>query len=298
MPSSALREERSSTMPAPVDAPLARLVDLAKYPIDRPGSDAYHEAVEAVRAQLRQDGCALLTRFIRDGVIEALRKESEALAPLAYYSDNSVNPYVTKDDPSLPSDHPVRCFQHYTNGFVAKDLIPDDAIVKRLYHDPAFQRFIADCLEEPEIHEFADPIAGLVINVMPDDTELPWHFDTNEFIVSLMTRRPDSGGEFQYAPGIRRPGEENFAGVQRILEGDHSEVESLTLNTGDLQLFKGRYSMHRVAAAKGQRLCTLLGYAKTPDMMGSLEHTEKIYGRVTQAHIDAHNQRRHDDLMG
>ncbi|WP_311946081.1 HalD/BesD family halogenase [Halomonas piscis] len=298
MPSSAFREKRSQNQQAPINASLDQVVNLEKYPIDRQESDAYHETVKTVQDQLHQDGCMLLSRFIRDDVVAALREESEALAPLAYFSDNNVNPYVTKDDPNLPADHPVRFFQHYTNGFVARDQIPENAIVKQLYHNPAFQRFLADCLEEPEIYEFADPIAGLVINVMPDDTELPWHFDTNEFVVSLMTRRPDSGGEFQYAPGIRRPSEENFTGVKRILQGDHSEVESLTLNTGDLQLFKGRYSMHRVAAAKGQRLCTLLGYSKTPDMMGSLEHTEKIYGRVTQAHIDAHNQRRHDDLMG
>jgi len=294
---SSVRPE-AGTAAIPVDDTLADLIDLERYPVDQPGSDAYREAVGRVRAQLHDDGCALLARFIREDRLEALREESEALSPRAFFSDNSVNPYVTPDDPSLPEDHPVRCFQHYTNGFVAKDLIPDEAMVKQLYRNTAFQRFIADCLEEPVIHEFADPIAGLVINVMPEDTELPWHFDTNEFIVSLMTRRPESGGEFQYCPDIRRPGDENFAGVQRVLEGDHGEVRSLTLNTGDLQLFKGRYSMHRVAAAKGQRLCTLLGYAKAPDMMGSLEHTRKIYGRVTQQHIDADNQRRHDRLMG
>ena len=256
--------------------PLARFIDLERYSILQRDSDAYQSAVERVRQQLRTDGCALLSSFIRKDLIEPLREESEALAPKAFYSDNNVNPYVTPDDPSLPEDHPARFFQHYTNGFVARDLIPEDAIVPQLYRDPDFQ----------------------VINVMPDDTELPWHFDTNEFIVSLMTRRPNEGGEFQYVPNIRRPGEENFAAVQRVLEGDHTDVESLTLKTGDLQLFKGRYSMHRVAAAKGQRLCTLLGYAKTPDMMGSLEHTKRIYGRVTQQHIDADNQRRHDALMG
>lgn len=293
IPSSSTAQRSGDTLTS-----LTSLIDLERFPIDQPGSDAYRGAVESVRAQLRVDGCALLSRFIRGDIQAALQEESEALAPKAFFSDNSVNPYVTADDPSLPADHPIRCFQHYTNGFVARDLIPEGAIVKQLYVNATFQRFIADCLEEPVIHEFADPIAGLVINVMPDDTELPWHFDTNEFIVSLMTRRPDRGGEFQYCPDIRRPGEENFADVQRVLQGDHELVKSLTLNTGDLQLFKGRYSMHRVAPAQGQRLCTLLGYAKTPDMMGSLEHTRKIYGRVTQQHIDAHNQRRQDELMG
>jgi len=277
---------------------LASFINLNRFPIDQPGSEAYREAVESVRAQLDVDGCALLSRFIRDDIQATLQEESEALASQAFFSDNNVNPYVTPDNPTLPEDHPARFFQHYTNGFVARDLIPEKAIVKQLYGNAVFQRFIADCLEEPVVYEFADPIAGLVINVMPDDTELPWHFDTNEFIVSLMTRRPDEGGEFQYCPDIRRPGEENFSDVKRVLDGDHGRVKSLALNTGDLQLFKGRYSMHRVAPAKGQRLCTLLGYAKAPDMMGSLEHTRKIYGRVTQQHIDAHNQRRQDELMG
>ncbi|WP_148254144.1 HalD/BesD family halogenase [Aidingimonas lacisalsi] len=282
---------------------LRRFVNLSDYPVDKRPSEEqeshfYWEAVERVRNQLRGDGCALLSNFIKSDVIDLLREESEELAPKAFYSDNNVNPYVTKDDPSLPEDHPIRFFQHYTNGFVARDLIPDDAIIKRLYQNPYFMRFIADCLEEPVIYEFSDPIAGLVINVMPDDTELPWHFDTNEFIVSLMTRRPQEGGEFQYCPNIREPGDENFDAVREVLQGNHDRVESLTLNTGDLQLFKGRYSMHRVASAKGQRLCTLLGYSKTPDMMGSLEHTRKIYGRVTQQHIDAENQRRQDNLMG
>ncbi|WP_245392577.1 HalD/BesD family halogenase [Salinicola halimionae] len=289
---------RPKASETPETEDLASLVNLKHFPINQPGSEAYREAVESVRAQLNVDGCALLSRFIRDDIQARLQEESEALAPQAFFSDNDVNPYVTPDDPNLPEDHPARFFQHYTNGFVARDLIPEKAIVKQLYGNAVFQRFIADCLEEPVVYEFADPIAGLVINVMPDDTELPWHFDTNEFIVSLMTRRPDEGGEFQYCPDIRRPGEENFSDVKRVLDGDHGRVKSLALNTGDLQLFKGRYSMHRVAPAKGQRLCTLLGYAKAPDMMGSLEHTRKIYGRVTQQHIDAHNQRRQDELMG
>ncbi|WP_237022369.1 HalD/BesD family halogenase [Halomonas sp. HG01] len=277
---------------------LSELINLDSYPLHEPDSTAYRECVARIRTQLAEDGCAHFAKFIRSDKVEQLRIESEALAPQAHYHSNQVNPYATEDDASYPEDHPVRRFQSFSNGFVAKDLIGEDSLVQRLYRNKIFQTFIADCLEENKIYEYADPIAGLVINVMPENTTLPWHFDTNEFIVSLMTRRPEQGGDFEYCPNIRTPGNENFEEVKEVLDGDHRKVKSLTLNTGDLQLFKGRYSMHRVAPAKGQRLCTLLGYAKEPGMIGRVKRTKDVYGRVTQAHVDAEKDRRNDELVG
>ncbi len=275
---------------------LAQIVNLTDYPLDNPDSAAYAAVVKKLQEQLAEDGCAHLPGFIQDAVKEQLQYESEQLAPQAHYHENQVTPYATADDPSLPADHPKRHFQAFTNGFVAKDIIGTDKVIYKLYSNPIFQNFIADCLGEERIYEYADPIAGLVINVMPESTTLPWHFDTNEFIVSLMTKRPTEGGDFEYCPGIREVGNENFDNVKRVLNGDRDLVKTLTLNTGDLQLFKGRFSMHRVAPAKGQRLCAILGYAKEPGMIGRVQRTKDVYGRVTQAHIDAENNRRSDGL--
>lgn len=279
-------------------ATLDEIVNLEAYPLHEPTSQQYRDCVESIRNQLAEDGCAHFAHFIRADLIDRLREESEELAPKAHYHSNKVTPYATADDDSYPAEHPMRRFQAFSNGFVAKDLIGEDKLVQRLYGNQIFQQFIADCLSEERIYEYADPIAGLVINVMPENTTLPWHFDTNEFIVSLMTRRPEAGGDFEYVPNIRTPGNENFEDVQQVLDGDHTKVKALTLNTGDLQLFKGRYSMHRVAPAQGQRLCTLLGYAKEPGMIGRVKRTQDVYGRVTQAHIDAENKHREDSLAG
>jgi len=275
---------------------LATIVNFDEYPLDQPDSAAYSAVVQKLRAQLAEDGCAHVPDFIQEEVKQQLQAESEALAPQAHYHANKVTPYAGADDESLPADHPKRHFQAFTNGFVAKDLIGEDKVIQRLYRNPVFKQFIADCLSEEEIYEYADPIAGLVINVMPENTTLPWHFDTNEFIVSLMTKRPEQGGDFEYAPGIRQVGNENFDDVKRVLNGDRDLVKTLTLNTGDLQLFKGRFSMHRVAPAVGQRLCAILGYAKEPGMIGRVQRTKDVYGRVTQAHIDAEKTRRSDGL--
>ena len=67
------------------------------------------------------------------------------------------------------------------------------------------KQFVAACLGEAQIWEYADPYAGLVQNVMPPGTEQPWHYDTNEFIVSMMTQQPTAGGDFEYCPNIRSP---------------------------------------------------------------------------------------------
>ena len=88
------------------------------------------------------------------------------------------------------------------------------------------------------MHELADPFAGLCLNVVTPGREHPWHFDTNEFAVSMLTQAPEDGGVFEYCPNIRSAGAENFDDVARCsaARGEHL-VRRLALRPGDLQLF-------------------------------------------------------------
>ena len=61
----------------------------------------------------------------------------------------------------------------------------------------------------------------------------------------------------------------------------------LDLAVGDLQLFRGRYSLHRVARTMGERHTVLFGFSEKPGYIANVETTMLGYGRVTQAHIDA-----------
>ena len=56
----------------------------------------------------------------------------------------------------------------------------------------------------------------------------------------------DEGGLFEYAPATRTATDENFDGIQQILDGDPAGVRTLELRPGDLQIFRGRHSLHRV----------------------------------------------------
>ncbi len=68
----------------------------------------------------------------------------------------------------------------------------------------------------------------------------PWHFDTNNYTVTLAIQNADEGGDFEYAANIRK-GSENFDEVQKVLDGTSDKISSLKLEPGDLQIFKGRY---------------------------------------------------------
>lgn len=286
----------------PLDQPnnpcldIADLVDLDRYPLHDPDDVRLRAVVQRVREDLTREGCARLADFIHPARQEALRAETTRLATRAQTIPSQFTPYVGSADESFPPEHPRRRLQTASNSFVTRDRIPADSPLNVLYRHPDVKRFLAACLGKPEIHEFADPIRGLVINVMQEGTTLPWHFDANEFIVSLMTRPADNGGVFEYCPHIRAPGAENYGTVQAVMDGARGPVRTLKLKVGDLQLFHGRYSLHRVTEARGERHSVLFGYAEEPGFIGTVESTRRAYGRVTQAHIDADKRRHHDGL--
>lgn len=279
---------------------LQGLVDLERYPLDRLDSDAGRRLIDDCRQQLGIDGCVVLKNLVPAAAIARLERETERLSPEAHYNEGETNPYNSAGDPELPPEHPRNRFDDRTNGFVAGDRIGDDTIIRRLYRNPEFQRFIAAVVGMDEIHEYADPLADLVVNVLREGCQHPWHYDTNEFIVTMLTRQPHAGGRFEYAPGIRGPESENFEAVQAVLDGDRSRVQSLELQLGDLQIFFGRYSLHRVTPVEGERErhSVIFAYAKEPGFVGRPERARRIFGRMAPVHqrMLRDGTRRSDDL--
>src|SRR5437899_4963815 len=92
-----------------------------------------------------------------------------------------------------PPDHPGRIPMRRGNAFVSRDRIGRDFVIHQLYSSELFQQFVANCFELPRLHELADPLSGLCLNVVKPGMEHPWHFDTNEFTVSMLTQEPESG---------------------------------------------------------------------------------------------------------
>jgi alkylated DNA repair dioxygenase AlkB len=284
---------RVETGKADVDA----MIDTERYPIDRLEHPAMQRAIAAARAGLAKDGCARIPGFLRAEYRDLIADETAALAPQALHSSEAYTPYGTGPDDSYPEGHPRRRAHRTTSGSVTRDLIPAESAIQRIYTDPRMRAFVAACLGADEVYEFADPMRGLIVNVMEEGNVLGWHYDANEFIVSLMTRRADAGGVFEYCPDLRAPGDENYDAVREVLDGTSDKVKRLDLQVGDLQLFKGRYSLHRVnRIEKGSRHTVIFGYAREPGFIGSVASTKRVYGRVMQEHLDAEHRRHSDGL--
>jgi hypothetical protein len=280
---------------------IARFVSVESYPILDPATSAWRACLARVHAELAAAGCSVLSGFIRPDWLDELAQQSRAIAPLAWRHVEKVNAYNVAFDRELPDDHPARIRLERGNAFVARDQIPRSFLIHQLFTSRAFQRFIAACFGLQRVYELADPLSGLCLNVLGNGREHPWHFDTNEFTVSLLTQEPESGGVFEYCPDIRSPRDENLAGVRDVLEGRarHS-IRRLALRPGDLQLFLGRFALHRVSAIEGarERHCAIFAYTKEPGVIGSLERTRQLFGRVLPVHITAAKQAvRSDQLL-
>ncbi|NGN70096.1 arpA protein [Streptomyces sp. A7024] len=254
----------------------------------------YDDAVVTrARRELRATGCTVLKDFVRPAHQEALRAECAAIAPHAYFAAETVNVYNTDvtEAASLPPGHPGRITFERGNAFVARDRIPAGSLIATLYADPAFQSFIAACFELPRLYELADPLSGLVLNVVEPGMGHPWHFDTNEYTVSLLTQQPEDGGGFEYCPGIRSAEDENFAAVGEVLAG-RGDPDRLALRPGDLQLFKGRYALHRVSPVGGAtaRHSAIFAYSERPGVIGRAARTRQLFGRVLPEHRAAEDR--------
>ena len=70
--------------------------------------------------------------------------------------------------------------------------------------------------------------------------------------------------------------------------GEHL-VRRLELRPGDLQLFRGRYSLHRVSTVRGERArhTAIFAYSERPGVLGSAERTRQLFGRVLPEHTAA-----------
>lgn len=265
-----------------------QVVNTARYPLSKPKSAAWQDVVSCTQHELQNFGCSVLPNFIQDGLREELRIECAEVAALAYYDVETVNTYNIATDSSLPEDHPGRIAMRRGNAFVARDRIPDDFIIHHLYSNELFKQFVASCFQLSDLYELADPLAGLCLNVVTPGMEHPWHFDTNEFAVSMLTQEPQAGGVFEYCPNIRSAQEENFADVRAVLAGRGAHlIRRLALRPGDLQLFKGRYSLHRVTSVEGEtaRHSAIFAYSERPGVIGSVARTKQLFGRVLPQHL-------------
>jgi hypothetical protein len=262
-------------------------VDLDRYPIDRE-CQGRRDLLTSAQAQIDVDGCVVLKGFIRAEKISELVSECDKVEKFGHRNFTRTNPYFLPDRDDLPSSHPIRRFYDRSNAFVPADNLGSDSILRAIFEWPAFSPFIKAVLQEEKFFPYADPLADVIVNLAEEGGGFPWHFDTNNFTVTLAIQNAESGGEFEYSPMVRSLTEENYEQVEKVLDGDKSMIKTVILEPGDLQIFKGRYSLHRVAPLRGKRkrYVAIFSYVSEPGMVSSPQRAKELYGRVLPIHLE------------
>lgn len=273
------------------------------HPLDEPGSPRYRRAVAEARAALDERGCAVVRDLVEPAAVRTINAEITARRPSTHYSTQSMNPYFhVTPDPAYPDHHPVNTFLERSSGFIPGDSWDAGCLTQRLFRHPPLLSFVADCLRLPELHCYDDPLAGLTANVLDPGQQFTWHFDTNDFAVTLLVQQADAGGIFEYAPSIRSGEDEGFERIQEVLDGadDRPGIHRLDLRPGDLQIFRGRYSLHRVTrvgADSRPRHAAIFAYTEQPGVIGRVERTRQLFGRVLPVHEAAEAARVRSDTL-
>jgi hypothetical protein len=258
------------------------LVDLERYPLLEPASDAYRACVDEARRQLRDKGAAELPGFVSDAGVAVLARDADALAQRAHPSGGQGTPYLEFPDFSLPEGHPRLHFADYRVRAVAYDVMPLDSPLRRLYEWDALKHLVEAVLQRGPVFRYADPFGALNLAVMGEGDQLQWHFDQTDFVVSLAVQSAEAGGDFEVVPCIRSAEDERYDEVSAVLAGDRARVETLPMTPGTLLVFEGRYSLHRVSPVRGDRWrhVGLLAYDTKPGTMGSDLLRADRYGRT------------------
>lgn len=117
----------------------------------------------------------------------------------------------------------------------------------------------------------------------------------------MLTQEAQAGGVFEYCPNIRSAHDERFDDVRDVLHGRGERMtRRLPLQPGDLQLFMGRYSLHRVSPVQGEvaRHSAIFAYSERPGVIGSVARTRQLFGRVLPEHLAAEGRAvRGDQLL-
>lgn len=257
------------------------IIDLDRYPLDRPDSPEWQALVDAAQAELAATGMFNLPGFLR---AEASVEVTAALAPKfateAHVHARRHNIYFRKDIQGLPADHPALAEVESRNRTLCADQI--GGALNRLYHWPEFARFLAATMDKPALHPMADPLAALNAMSYATGDGLNWHFDRSEFTTTLLLQVPDAGGLFEYRRDLRDDSDPNYAGVARLLRGEDPDLRAITLSPGTLNVFRGKHTAHRVTPVEGTtpRVIAVFSYFETPGVRFTAEEQRGFYGRA------------------
>ena len=258
------------------------ILDLDRYPLDRPDSPEWRTLVDRCRADLAADGMFNLEGLMLvDVAARAVTAIGDRFDTDAFLHERSHNIYFA-DVPGLADDHPALARFQTSNRTLCADQITGSPLL-RLYEWPAFAIFLAATMDMPELFVMNDPLAKVNAMAYRAGQALNWHFDRSEFTTTLLLQAPESGGEFEYRTDLRSDDNPNYDAVARLVQGKDPDTQQIALTPGTLNVFRGKNTPHRVTPVAGDkdRVIAVFCYYQNPGVQFSPEERVGFYGRAS-----------------
>ncbi len=245
-------------------------VNTDRYPVDDLANPARDELVAMCREQLDASAICCLPDFIRPDGLAQMIKEMRALEPVALKNNLLRTAYSWMDNSGFPPDHPRSAVFLRRFSYLVTDQIPEDSLSRALFFWDPLTDFVRDALGFKTLYRSECPTVSIQANYMNEGDVLPWHFDTNDGVVSLLLDEADEGGHYQMAPYVRDEDNEHYDRVTRAFNEDPDVIVEPRMPPGTFILFKGRRSVHRVSPVgrtTKPRMIMLYSYDEKPGMV-------------------------------
>ncbi len=258
-----------------------KLLDLERFPLDRPQCHEYTNLVARCQDDLATSGMFNLVDFLRAGVSQACADAlSEPMANASFTHKRHHNIYFKKSIPDLPVDHPALREFHTINHTLCADQLVGNAVME-IYQWAPLAAFLARVLGKNMLYQMEDQLAAVNVMAYRHGEALNWHFDRAEFTTTLLLQASEKGGEFEYSTNLRSDKDPNYDGVAKLLNGQSSKISIINPVAGTLNVFRGINTPHRVTPIGGKRdrMIAVYSYYDRPGVVFSASEQTGFYGR-------------------
>ena len=238
------------------------IINSACYPIHDLDSQAVLDLLASAKAELTTFGACHFSQFLSPAGLSDCLKEAVSLESNAHPSNNEYTPYYQKPDAGYPVGHPRNSTVRFAVRYVSRKLLSQVSPLRMIFEGDDLLRFLRELLPDEPLYRYSDSRGSLNYTVMAQDDQLGWHFDACELVASILLRPAGNGGNIEYIPAVRNADDENFSAVESILSGNDEQRIGVDFQPGDLVLFRGRHSLHRVTPIEGEttRLMALMSF--------------------------------------
>lgn len=245
-------------------------------------NDKFFTSTDIYRKNLKEKGIIVFTDFISKNILKVMVNEANALKPKAFNSSSEYNVYVKPKDLSFPMKSARNRIMKTTKKCIANDLILDQSFLMQIYNSVKIQKFFCNLLGVPNLFPYSDNLSSVNINYYEPGDALGWHFDNSDFTITLLIKNCSKGGIYQYFTDMRykKDGSENYQLVEDILD-DKIPPNVQPACEGDLMIFKGNKSLHRVTdILDGERILVTFNYNNQQGLPLSEQSRKTFFGRI------------------